>query len=112
MNDSIYKKLVNALFKLSGGQAMPNPDDRIELQKGIKTYIAPSDGWFFAAQSLPQNTRFFVSSNGVEVSSWSPAQNSVVSGGIPVAKGQTVTVEIPEGAVLFWTYFTKLRGGS
>ena len=112
MSDSIYKKLVNALFKLSGGQAMPNPDDRIELQNESTTYIAPSDGWFYTAQLLPQNSRIFVSSNGVEVSSWSPAQNSVVSGGIPVAKGQTVTVEIPENASPFWTYFTKLVGGS
>ena len=105
------KKLINALFQMSGSRAMPNPNSRIELQNGITTYVAPFDGWFYTAQSLPQNTRIFVSSNGVEVSSWSPAQNSVVSGGIPVAKGQTVTIEIPESASPYWTYFTNLVGG-
>ena len=48
MSDSIYKKLVNALFKLSGSQAMPSASSITIISSDNTdevTYVAPADGY-------------------------------------------------------------------
>ena len=45
MSDSIYKKLINALFQMSGSRAMPKTGDYITIGDGITQFTASSDGW-------------------------------------------------------------------
>ena len=69
MSDSIYKKLVNALFQLSGSRAMPVPDANLAttIYVGIATgnqnfdYIAPTDGYLCAtANSSTENAELTI----------------------------------------------------
>ena len=58
MSDSIYKKLTNALFKLSGGQAMPQSQ---YTETTSAQYVAPADGWVvFSFQTQSDNNPWYI----------------------------------------------------
>ena len=95
MSDSIYKKLVNALFKLSGGQAMPKYSSPIE-HSGNGTYAAPYDGYIQihgAAGAEGDETQLSI--NDIRIANLI----AVVAGNwldfiVPVHKGDNCLVEI------------------
>lgn len=113
-----FKTLLNALLKTrttfveAADASFPKESGYINLSKSIKSYIAPESGFVYAAQGLNSGTRLFISSTNCETSIYnSQSYNVVISGGIPVAKGQTVNINIPEDSSNFWLRFSKTIGG-
>lgn len=113
-----FKTLLNALLKTrttfveAADASFPKESGYISLSKSIKSYIAPESGFVYAAQGLNSGTRLFISSTNCEASIYnSQSNNVVISGGIPVAKGQTVNIDIPEDSSNFWLRFSKTVGG-
>ena len=66
MSDSIYKKLINALFQMSGSRAMPNGSLKINIpiEPGNSkiTYVAPDNG-FIRLRALGHVTALEIDSN-------------------------------------------------
>lgn len=113
MSDSIYKKLTNALFKLSGGQAMPQSQ---YTETTSATYIAPADGWvFFSFKTQSANNPWFV----VYINSipfFNIVGSSFVGGSalafVPVKKGDIVSQQDGNGSTkLTYFRFFKTVGG-
>ena len=112
MSDSIYKKLTNALFKLSGGQAMPKYSSPIE-HSGSGTYVAPYDGYIqihgVAGAELDEAQ---LSINDIRIANLI----AVVAGNwldfiVPVHKGDNCLVGITGSGSLANVRFYKTFGG-
>lgn len=95
MSDSIYKKLINALFKLSGEQAMPNGNLKINIPiepgSSKTTYVAPDNG-FIKLRALGHVTALEIDSNN-QYGVLSGVEGDVVSNNslfLPVKKGDSV----------------------
>lgn len=115
MSDSIYKKLVNALFKLSGGQAMPEIGEIATVSVvGDLTYTAPADG-YISLSALGQTSDWKRVSLQIDVIDFLIQGTSqyFASGWIPVKKGQSVKVSLKNGSndVAGSLIFMKLVGG-
>ena len=121
MSDSIYKKLTNALFKLSGGQAMPNFSSAqvtSTLTNGETNLVAPFDGYLLlhsvvntisptnnelSITDTKSNTRL-VTNQGLIAGNW-------VDFIVPVRKGYSYTVRMIECESGLYSFF-KLVGGA
>lgn len=109
-----FKSSLNALFRLSGGMAMPNVGNSIQYhpRESPYTFTAPDNGYLCAeAQSIAVGNEIVL--NNANVRSAQTAYNGW--GGrcfVPVRKGDQVTVTYTgfnlQTAKLF---FTKLVGG-
>lgn len=113
MSDSIYKKLVNALFKLSGGQAMPT-GRRIVIYEGSgtvedQTYTPTKNGYFCIDNYSPEPTaRSFIQG---AILSYVTQNGDRASIFLPVQKGQQV-VYSASGSGQKTIRFFDLVGGS
>ena len=115
MSDSIYKKLVNALFKLSGGQAMPQSQ---YTETTSATYIAPADGWvIFSFQTQSDNNPWYI----VYINSipfFNIVGSAFIGGGslafVPVKKGDIVSQQGGNGStkLTYFRFFKTVGGGN
>ena len=110
-----FKSLINALFKLSGGQAMPygikNSQSVTENDCNNLSTSAPFDGYVVGRFS-PENgvicrmyrdTRAVVSGFG--------NYDSYIDMGFPVRKGQSITAYANNATTPLTVYFEKIVGG-
>lgn len=101
------QSLINALFKLSGAQAMPNARHSYQEFSGTgenQSFVSPING-YLEVQSTESNARIALTGTA----SWmfvSTVDTGIGTCGVflPVAKGQNVTVWLTNGknATLRW----------
>lgn len=98
MSDSIYKKLVNALFKLSGGQAMPDISSIVNINiAGTYEYVAPDNGYVNIQISNQASTWKRLSLVMDKVDLLDDSKSTYwASGWFPVRKGDTVIATLGE----------------
>ena len=113
MSDGIYKKLVNALFKLSGGQAMP-ATSRIVIYEGSgtvedQTYTPTKNGYFCVDNYSNEPTaRSFIQGSILNYVTQSGGRASIV---LPVQKGQQVTYSASGSGNKTIRFFDLVGGG-
>ena len=114
MSDSIYKKLVNALFQMSGSRAMPSAN-YIDLPLNsphdtLKDYIAPCDGYLAV---LTDDTNGWAECRNDNVNFiYSRSNGDFPSAYIPVSKGQNVKYRLSQASSGYhYARFIKLMGG-
>ena len=98
------KSLINALFKLSGGQAMPDSREiQVTSKTGTNTFIPPANGYLVLGASQSGNQYGYVniwgginasSTTGTSSSSAFPQARAYV----PCKKGKTVSYSM-EGTI-------------
>ena len=121
MSDNIYKKLTNALFKLSGGQAMPNfSSDQVTstLTNGESNLVAPFDGYLLlhsvvntinptnnelSIEDVQSHTRL-ITNQGIVGGNW-------VDFIVPVRKGFSYSVRMVECESGLYSFFKLVGGG-
>ena len=111
MSDSIYKKLTNALFKLSGGQAMPSAEVVSVSKTSDNNYVAPSDGYFTldGEQAIGNGSYLHGTSSGLALITAS-LQGQGAKLYSPAKKGSTVFLFASQYTSSNIS-FTKLVGG-
>ena len=105
------KKLTNALFKLSGGQAMPSAETIVVSPTSDNNHIAPSDGYFTLGgeQALGNGSYLHGTSSGLALITASLAGQGAKLY-IPAKKGSTVFLFASQYKSQNIT-FNKLVGG-
>ena len=108
------KSLINALFKLSGSQAMPK-DQWIDIDLQNQQFQIPYDGWlkFGFTTTGTENPWYFVSiQNGL---SFNVVASTFIAGGaqgfIPVKKGDTVHIDVNNCSLHQLQVFKLVGGG-
>ena len=109
------KSLINALFKLSGGQAMPKTGDYITIGEGIAQFTVSSDGWLKVYSTTTNTTTPWLNvsvNNGVGIvtpcNAFLEALTCLV---MPVKKGDSITI-LYNGVTLGAVQLFKLVGGA
>lgn len=114
MSDNIYKKLVNALFKLSGGQAMPT-HNYVALGAGISTCTATFDGYLKTyLKTIGTNAPWFnIAIYGGISTNLAPVNfvNAISCVCIPVRKGDTINFQTSECEIGDVQLFKLVGGG-
>lgn len=108
---SIYKNLVNALFKLSGSQAMPSGETITVSPTANNNYIAPTDGYFTLSGESALGDGAYLQGSGsglALITSYSQGQGARLY--IPAKKGNAVYL-VTSSFVSSNISFTKLVGG-
>lgn len=115
MSDSIYKKLTNAHFKLSGGQAMPNEQSNVitHIFTESTSFVAPSDGYVCLKVGASSNTwyRLLLIENDLEYLFNSEAGAYFGSGWFAVKKGATIQSSLNSGVTGFIKFISSVGGG-
>ena len=108
------KELIRALFKLSGGQAMPK-SQWTDLDLQAQQFQMPYDGWlkFGFLTTGTESPWYFVSiQNGL---SSNVVASNFISGGsqgfIPVKKGDTVRINVNNCSLSQLQVFNLVGGG-
>lgn len=108
------KQLINALFKLSGGQAMPK-NQWIDIDLQAQQFQMPYDGWlkFGFKTTGTENPWYLVSiQNGL---SSNVVASTFITGGtqgfIPVKKGDTVHIIVNNCSLYQLQIFNLVGGG-
>lgn len=88
---------------------------KISLQLGNYTYTAPCDGYLcvFAGTTEVNQTFILDCSNGINLSHWNK-RSGTIGVAAPIAKGQTATLEVPDGSgskVFFLKTLGAVGGG-
>lgn len=114
MRDSIYKKLVNALFKLSGGQAMPKTGDYTVIEKTETNFVIPYSGYLkvFSLTSNMNTPWLNVTVNN-SLAMILPCVNSLQGLScvvLPVKKGDSISI-LSNGIQVDGIHLFKLVGG-
>ena len=110
---SLYKNLVNALFKLSGGQAMPSdkPDNIITIFQGNaaynKTLIAPNDGYYSIDGSSDEVKTTYIQASVLSFITGS-GRHSIYA---PCRKGQPVSLVTTASSDVVVRFRTLIGGG-
>lgn len=110
----LLKSLINALFKLSGSQAMPKTGEYITIGEGITQFTASSDGWVKVYSMTTNTTTPWLNvsvNNGVGMvtpcNAFLEALTCLV---MPVKKGDSITI-LYNGVTLGAVQLFKLVGG-
>lgn len=119
MSDSIYKKLINALFKLSGSQAMINRDDKQSITVNATgtpvSFVAPKDGYIFVRALGAVNASEVSVAGDYTVLGGSTATSTYVGISTPIKKGEqaTITIRSTQSQTIsdYRAYFVALVGG-
>lgn len=108
------KSLINALFKLSGSQAMPKTGDYITIGEGITQFTVSSDGWLKVYSTTTNTTTPWLNvsvNNGVGIvtpcNAFLEALTCLV---MPVKKGDSITI-LYNGVTIGAVQLFKLGGG-
>lgn len=108
------KSLINALFKLSGSQAMPKTGDYITIGGGATQFTASSDGWLKVYSTTTNITTPWINvsvNNGVGIvlpcNAFLQALTCLI---MPVKKGDSITI-LFNGVTLGAVQLFKLVGG-
>ena len=115
MSDSIYKKLTNALFKLSGGQAMPNEQSNVITHSfsGLTNFVAPSDGYVCLMVEDSNNTWYRLSliDNAISCIFNNNVGSYFGSGWFAVKKGATIQSSLNSGVIGVIKFISFVGGG-
>ena len=115
MSDSIYKKLTNALFKLSGGQAMPNEQSNVITHSFSEStsFIAPSDGYVCLRVEDSRTTWYRLSliTNSMDYLFNNDAGAYFGSGWFAVKKGATIESSLNSGVSGVIKFISSVGGG-
>lgn len=111
-----FKSSLNALFKLSGSQAMPDSREiQVTSNTGANTFTPPADGYFVIGASRSGNTYGYVNIWG-GINSTSTTGNTSSNAFnqartfVPCKKGKTISYSV-EG-IIDRSAFVYLVGGS
>ena len=115
-----FKSLINALFKLSGGQAMINRDDKQSITvNAIGTpvsFVAPKDGYIFVRALGAVSAAEVLVGENYTVLGGSTATSTYVGISTPIKKGEQakITIRSTQGQTIsdYRAYFSALVGGS
>lgn len=109
------KSLINALFKLSGGQAMPNEQSNVITHSfsDSTSFVAPSDGYVCLIVEDSNNTWFRLSliTNAITYLFNSNAGSYFGSGWFAVKKGATIESTLTPGASGLIKFISSVGGG-
>ena len=110
------KKLINALFKLSGGQAMPNKQSNV-ITHSFSTstsFVAPSDGYVCLRVEDPSTSWYRLSliTNSMEYLFNNDAGAHFGSGWFAVKKGTTIESILNSGISGSIKFISSVGGGA
>ena len=109
------KSLINVLFKLSGGQAMPNEQSNVITHSFSEstTFVAPSDGYVCLIVENPNNTWYRLSliENAMHYLFNNNAGNYFGSGWFAVKKGATIQASLQSGVSGFIKFISSVGVG-
>ncbi len=107
------KQLINALFKLSGSQAMPKSDDSLVVAYSTtnQAYTAPYDGYLcVVGNSNSDSSEIVLTQNEISTGTTAAQNGWGVRQMMPLAKGQTANINFI-GISTATIYFCRLIGG-
>ena len=109
------KSLINVLFKLSGGQAMPNEQSNLITHSfsGSTNFVAPSDGYVCLIVEDSNNTWYRLSliENAIGYLFNSDAGGYFGSGWFAVKKGATIQSTLNSGVRGIIKFISSVGGG-
>lgn len=109
------KSLINALFKLSGGQAMPNEQSNVITHSfsSPTSFVAPSDGYVCLVAEDSSNTWYRVSliDNAINYLFNNNAGAYFGSGWFAVRKGATIRASVNNGVSASIKFISTIGGG-
>lgn len=110
------KELIRALFKLSGGQAMPSGTvvSTQTLNSESNTVVSPCDGyaWLHTSSASANGAYASLISSGMTHLHQAPLANHAFDAHIPVRKGSQITAYISNFAGEKTLTFIRIVGGA
>lgn len=110
-----FKSLINALFKLSGGQAMPNEQSNVITHSFSEStsFVAPSDGYVCLRVEDSRTTWYRLSliTNSMDYLFNNNAGAYFGSGWFAVKKGATIESSLNSGVSGVIKFISSVGGG-